>query len=107
MLNHLKQHYGSHRTGGHGGLDIARHIGPGLQHNAAHLGIATGTCLAEATTRYLPRIVGRAVLASAYLATIATVMAEVLGGAIALQMLFGLPVRAAASSWRQYRWRCS
>ena len=30
MLNHLKQHFGSHRTGGHGGLDIARHIGPGL-----------------------------------------------------------------------------
>ena len=134
MLNHLKQHFGSHRTGGHGGLDIARHIGPGLlvtvgfidpgnwasnmaagsqfgyallwivtlstimlivlQHNAAHLGIATGACLAEATTRYLPRFVGRTVLASAYLATIATAMAEVLGGAIALQMLFGLPVRA-------------
>ena len=134
MLNHLKQHFGSRRTGGHGGLDIAWHIGPGLlvtvgfidpgnwasnmaagsqfgyallwivtlstimlialQHNAAHLGIATGTCLAEATTRYLPRFVGRAVLASAYLATIATAMAEVLGGAIALQMLFGLPVRA-------------
>lgn len=30
MLNHLKQHFGSRRTGGHGGLDIARHIGPGL-----------------------------------------------------------------------------
>lgn len=25
-----------------------------LQHNAAHLGIATGACLAEATTRFLP-----------------------------------------------------
>lgn len=134
MLNHLKQHYGSRRTGGHGGLDIARHIGPGLlvtvgfidpgnwasnmaagsqfgyallwvvtlstimlivlQHNAAHLGIATGACLAEATTRFLPRPVGRAVLASAYLATVATAMAEVLGAAIALQMLFGLPLRA-------------
>ena len=132
MLNHLKQHFGSRRTGGHGGLDIARHIGPGLlvtvgfidpgnwasnmaagsqfgyallwivtlstimlivlQHNAAHLGIATGMCLAEATTRHLPRLVGRAILGSAYLATVATAMAEVLGGAIALQMLFGLPV---------------
>ena len=30
MLNHLKQHFGSRRTGGHGGLDIAWHIGPGL-----------------------------------------------------------------------------
>ena len=134
MLNHLKQHFGSHRTGGHGGRDIARHIGPRLlvtvgfidpgnwasnmaagsqfgyallwivtlstimlivlQHNAAHLGIATGMCLAEATTRHLPRLVGRAILGSAYLATVATAMAEVLGGAIALQMLFGLPVRA-------------
>ena len=34
-----------------------------LQHNAAHLGIATGMCLAEATTRHLPRPVGRALLA--------------------------------------------
>ena len=105
MLNHLKQHFGSRRTCGHGGLDIARHIGPGLlvtvgfidpgnwasnmaagsqfgyallwivtlstimlivlQHNAAHLGIATGACLAEATTRYLPRIVGYARAAEA------------------------------------------
>lgn len=30
MINHLKHHFGSRRTGGHGGLDIARHIGPGL-----------------------------------------------------------------------------
>ena len=119
MINHLKQHFGSRRTGGHGGLDIARHIGPGLlvtvgfidpgnwasnmaagsqfgyallwivtlstimlivlQHNAAHLGIATGACLAEATTRYLPR--SRCSLAC--------------------------PCARAASSWRQHRWRCS
>lgn len=98
MINHLKHHFGSRRTGGHGGLDIARHIGPGLlvtvgfidpgnwasnmaagsqfgyallwivtlstimlivlQHNAAHLGIATGACLAEATTRFLPASLG-------------------------------------------------
>ena len=65
-----------------------------LQHNAAHLGIATGMCLAEATTRHLPRPVGRVLLGTAYLACIATAMAEVLGGAIALQMLFDLPLRA-------------
>lgn len=29
MIDHLKHHFGSPRTGGHGGLDIARHIGPG------------------------------------------------------------------------------
>ena len=105
MLEYLRKHFGARRTGGHGGLEILRHIGPGLlvtvgfidpgnwasnmaagsefgysllwvvtlstlmliilQHNAAHLGIATGMCLAE-----------------------------VLGGAVALQMLFGLPLRA-------------
>ncbi len=64
-----------------------------LQHNAAHLGIATGECLAEATHKHFPRWLGTAILATAYAATVATAMAEVLGGAIALQMLFGLPVR--------------
>lgn len=64
-----------------------------LQHNAAHLGIATGMCLAEATSRFLPRLLGRAILGTAYLACVATAMAEVLGGAVALQMLFGLPLR--------------
>ena len=121
------------RTGGHGGLEILRHIGPGLlvtvgfidpgnwasnmaagsqfgyallwvvslstlmlivlQHNAAHLGIVTGDCLAEATTKHLPRPLARLLLATAWLATVATALAEVLGGAIALQMLFGLPLK--------------
>ena len=67
-----------------------------LQHNAAHLGIVTGTCLAEAATAHLPRALSRFMLASALLATGATVMAEVLGGAIALQMLTGLPIRLGA-----------
>lgn len=130
----IKAAFGAEKTGGHGGLEILRHIGPGLlvtvgfidpgnwasnmaagsqfgygllwvvtlstimlivlQHNAAHLGIVTGTCLAEATNRHLPRWASRFVLDSAYLACVATAMAEVLGGAIALQMLFGLPLRA-------------
>ena len=68
-----------------------------LQHNAARLGIVTGSCLAEATTEHLPRPVARAILASAWLATVATVMAEVLGGGIALQMLLGLPLRAGCA----------
>ncbi|WP_130810625.1 Nramp family divalent metal transporter [Olsenella sp. Marseille-P4559] len=128
--------YGGERTGGHGGLEILRHIGPGLlvtvgfidpgnwasnmaagsqfgygllwvvtlstlmlillQHNAAHLGIATGECLAEATHKHLPHWLGTTILGTAYLATVATAMAEVLGGAIALQMLFGLPVRVGS-----------
>lgn len=133
-ISHLRERFGQERTGGHGGLEILRHIGPGLlvtvgfidpgnwasnmaagsqfgygllwvvtlstvmlivlQHNAAHLGIATGECLAEATRRHLPRWASNLVLGSAYLATVATAMAEVLGAAIALNMLLGLPLRA-------------
>lgn len=133
LLEHIQERFGAQKTGGHGGLEIMRHIGPGLlvtvgfidpgnwasnmaagsqfgysllwvvtlstimlivlQHNAAHLGIATGMCLAEATSRFLPRLLGRAILGTAYLACVATAMAEVLGGAVALQMLFGLPLR--------------
>lgn len=133
LARHIHERYGAERTGGHGGLEILRHIGPGLlvtvgfidpgnwasnmaagsqfgyallwvvtlstimlivlQHNVAHLGIVTGDCLAEATTRHLPHGLARFLLGTAYLATVATTMAEVLGGAIALQMLFGLPIK--------------
>ena len=64
-----------------------------LQHNAAHLGIATGTCLAEAATCHLPRSLSLAVLGSAVVAACATATAELLGAAIALNMLFALPLR--------------
>ena len=63
-----------------------------LQHNVAHLGIVTGLCLSEAATRYAPRWVARPVLGSAVLASISTSLAEILGGAIALQMLIGIPI---------------
>lgn len=126
-----KRIWGSFHTGHHGGLDILKHIGPGLlvtvgfidpgnwatnlaagsqfgyallwvvtlstimlivlQHNAAHLGIVTGECLAESVTHHLPRWLSRFVLITALVASAATVMAEVLGGAIALGMLFGIP----------------
>ena len=39
-----------------------------LQHNAAHLGIATGLCLSEAATRHLPVRTGRFLIASAVFA---------------------------------------
>jgi manganese transport protein len=64
-----------------------------LQHNAAHLGIATGLCLSEAASIHLPPWASRTVLGSAVLASISTALAEILGGAIALNILFGLPVR--------------
>jgi manganese transport protein len=67
-----------------------------LQHNAAHLGIATGLCLSEAATRHLPQYVSRSVLGSAILASISTSLAEILGAAIALNMLFHVPIRIGA-----------
>jgi manganese transport protein len=67
-----------------------------LQHNAAHLGIASGLCLSEAATQYLPKYVSRTVLGSAVLAAISTALAEILGGAIALNMLFSIPVQIGA-----------
>lgn len=68
-----------------------------LQHNAAHLGIATGLCLAEAANRYLPPWLSRPILGSAMVAAVSTALAEILGGALALNMLFGLPLRGAAA----------
>lgn len=67
-----------------------------LQHNVAHLGIVTGLCLSEAASRYTPAWVSRGVLGSAMLASISTSLAEILGGAIALRMLFGIPIPAGA-----------
>ena len=67
-----------------------------LQHNVAHLGIVTGLCLSEAASIYLPAWLARPVLLSAVIAAIATSLAEVLGGAIALAMLFGIPIKIGA-----------
>ena len=49
-----------------------------LQHNAAHLGIATGECLPNITTHKHPALAGHRHFATAYAATVATAMAEVL-----------------------------
>ena len=67
-----------------------------LQHNVAHLGIATGLCLSEAAYKYLPKWLSVPILGSAVLASISTSLAEILGGAIALQMLFDVPIPAGA-----------
>ena len=64
-----------------------------LQHNAAHLGIVTGLCLSEAASRYINKGLKNVILATAVLAAVATAMAEILGGAIALNMLFHIPVK--------------
>ena len=63
-----------------------------LQHNVAHLGIVTGLCLSEAATQYTPKWVSRPILGTAVLASISTSLAEILGGAIALEMLLDVPI---------------
>jgi manganese transport protein len=67
-----------------------------LQHNVAHLGIATGLCLSEAATIYLKPWISKSVLSFAVLASVSTSLAEILGGAIALNMLFDVPIKAGA-----------
>ena len=67
-----------------------------LQHNVAHLGIATGLCLSEAASQYTPKWVSRSVLISAMGASVSTSLAEILGASIALNMLFRIPIPAGA-----------
>ena len=68
-----------------------------LQHNAAHLGIVSGKCLSEAANCYFPKKVSRPLLWSAVAASISTSLAEILGGAIALKMLFHIPIKVGAT----------
>lgn len=67
-----------------------------LQHNVAHLGIVTGLCLSEAAMTYLKPRYAKLTLWSAMGASVSTSLAEILGGAIALDMLFQVPVRIGA-----------
>lgn len=64
-----------------------------LQHNAAHLGIATGYCLSEAATFFLKPWASKIILTTAMFAAVSTALAEILGAAIALEMLFKVPVK--------------
>ena len=63
-----------------------------LQHNVAHLGIVRGQCLSECAYKFLPRWLSRFVLSTAGIAAAATALAEFIGAAIALKMLFGIPL---------------
>ena len=67
-----------------------------LQHNVAHLGIATGLCLSEAAREHLPARISGPLLWSAMAASVSTSLAEILGGAIALQLLFKVPLKLGA-----------
>ena len=63
-----------------------------VQHNAAHLGIVTGLCLSEAASKYFKPRLRFVMLGSAMFACVATALAELLGAAIGLNMLTGLPL---------------
>lgn len=63
-----------------------------LQYFAAKLGIVTGMDLAQATRAHTSKRVGIALWVAAELAIMATEVAEVLGSAIALYLLFGIPI---------------
>jgi manganese transport protein len=67
-----------------------------LQHNVAHLGIATGFCLSEAASIHIKPVISKPILYFAVLASVSTSLAEILGGAIALDMLFKVPVKIGA-----------
>jgi manganese transport protein len=67
-----------------------------LQHNVAHLGIVTGDCLSEAAKKHLKPWLSWTVLSTGIIATVSTAMAEILGGAIALNLLLHLPVKIGA-----------
>ena len=63
-----------------------------LQHNAAHLGIASGLCLSEASSKYFKKWKSLSLLSTAMIASVSTALAEILGAAIGLKMLFNLPL---------------
>lgn len=67
-----------------------------LQALAARLGIATSRDLAQACRAYYPRPVAYALWVACELAIIACDLAEVIGTAIALNLLFGIPLIGGA-----------
>ncbi len=64
-----------------------------LQHNSAHLGIVTGYCLSESASIHLKPWISKFVLVTSVFAVISTALAEILGAAIALNMLFHIPLK--------------
>ncbi|MFI7523937.1 Nramp family divalent metal transporter [Micromonospora globbae] len=63
-----------------------------VQTLTAKLGLATGRSLPELCRERLPRPLNRVMWAQAELVAMATDLAEVIGGAVALYLLFGIPL---------------
>ncbi len=68
-----------------------------IQYLSAKAGIATGQSLPELCRAHFPRPVTRGLWVQAEVVAMATDLAEVLGGAIALQLLFGVPLLAGGA----------
>lgn len=67
-----------------------------LQHMSARLGAVTGKSLAENIREYFPKPWSNFFAASIFVACVATALAEYLGAALGLNILFGLPLLAGA-----------
>ena len=67
-----------------------------IQSMSAKLGIATGLNLAEASRERFPRPVSLALWVQAEIIAMATDLAEVIGAALGLKLLFGIPLFPAA-----------
>jgi len=79
---------------------VANLMGMLVQYLSAKLGIATGQDLPELCRRYLPRAVSLGLWVQAELVAIATDLAEFVGAAVGLNLLFGvsLPVAGAITA---------
>lgn len=69
----------------------------GFQILVSRLALATGQDLATLTARHLPRGWSKAAWLAGEAAILATALAELIGGAIALRLLFGLPLIAGVA----------
>src|SRR5689334_11619218 len=77
-----------------------------LQHLSLKLGIATGRDLAQACRDHYSRPVGIVLWVLCEIAIAACDLAEVIGSAIALNLLFGIPLWWACCSRRPTCWWC-
>lgn len=68
-----------------------------IQYLSAKAGVATGLSLPALCREYLPRRVANGLWGQAELVAIATDLAEIVGGALALKLLFDLPLIAGGT----------
>jgi manganese transport protein len=69
----------------------------GFQILVSRVALATGQDLAALTVRHLPRPLARTAWLAGEAAILATALAELIGGAIALRLLFGIPLTAGVA----------